>query len=329
MMNTGDDTMSSFTALRRQYSRYALLVLASAFTMALSSAGHPQEGELPFDITGKWLGSDKREYVFEITQDRDVLVRVSGKEREPERSVEVSPIRIHFTGAEIQKNLEYRGKLEPIGFRVSAKLLSAENFDPRFDKEVVRKVIAENPDFSSHLEIYPIDENRMEMTRRLTRIGWTGSGEGLKLIAAEEEYAIDLISLSRDGEFPDREPPDTEKDKVNTDLVREEFDNGSYRFIRKNEHGLIVFEEMYREDKTVLYSMLINDFYDDGKQPKQVSESTYGRPDETLQEMNEITYLNEDGSNFRKLITSLYLNGRVSAEFFEWDAAKGEWKKAF
>lgn len=144
---------------------------------------------------GTWYGSDGREYLIQNLPGGRISVQVSGPERQPTPHVNTSPLSIHFTGAEIQKGLDYRGTFSASGFQVAARLESERNFHPRFAKSVVREVLKHHPEFSSRMDIVPIDKTTIELTRHLTGIHWKGDVE---LLEVTETHASERVVLSRD-----------------------------------------------------------------------------------------------------------------------------------
>jgi hypothetical protein len=290
----------------------------------LTANAGAQETLRAADLEGKWLGSDGREYTFAILPDENVTLGIVGVESEPIRDVKLSPIRIYFTGVEILKGLEYRGKFDPAGFQVSARFESAENFDARFDKTIVQKLLADRPDFSSRIDIRQTDRSRIDIKRHFTRIGWSGQGATLKLLETDEQFISEDVILTRDGKIPDPDGPAANAN-AGTELVREDLTSGGYRFTRKNKHGLLVFDEQYRMDNSVLYSMTINRFYNDGLEPAEVSETYFG---EDGSETIETIQFREGGIPFKKEDIHIMKGDPVGIHIsYRWNPDTKKWEE--
>ena len=96
-----------------------VLLMAGMFFESLSALSAEK-------ITGRWKGSDRREYTFQKAGDGSYVMRVIG----------------HPT----RENMHFRGTFAKDGFEVSARLTSVSNIGRSIPLSVRRQVLQQHPD---------------------------------------------------------------------------------------------------------------------------------------------------------------------------------------
>lgn len=153
------------------------------------------------DIAGVWVGTDMREYTIQSLPEGQVSVRITGPERSPTYTMGDNVASIEYIGAELIRDLEYKGQFEPDYFTALAALDSVKYFDQRIDKRgiILQDLVKQYKNFHSNIELKIIGKNKIEATRFLTSIWWDVPYSELRV---DERAAKETAILTRKGDDP-------------------------------------------------------------------------------------------------------------------------------
>ncbi len=125
------------------------------------------------DMSGRWKASDGKEYTFEQDADGDVTMRV--------------------IGSKTRASMIFKGKYNPSGFKVSARVTSVSQISDGFPLKVRNQTLDRHPDVRYHYDVEELDDGKAELTVYLHSITYNSSGFRRLTL----DTSADKVTLSR------------------------------------------------------------------------------------------------------------------------------------